>query len=114
DEWKGIRVWRLAPLNLYWRYDRETLRPNRLARALWHAVDLWNPSTIAPLEAVLRRIRPDAVNTHNIDGLSPAVWQVARRHAPVVHTLHDCHLLCPRATMQRRDGTICPRLCSLC
>lgn len=113
-EWEGIRVWSIAPLNLYWRFDRETAPPSRLVRTAWHAVDLWNPSTIAPLDEVLRRIRPEAVNTHNIDGLSPVAWQVAGRYAPVIHTLHDCHLLCPRATMQRRDGTVCPKLCGFC
>jgi glycosyltransferase involved in cell wall biosynthesis len=78
-------------------------------------VDLWNPSVIGPLKEVLRRIRPDVVNTHNIDGLSPVVWQVARRHgAAVVHTLHDYHLICPRAVMQRRDGTLCNGLCATC
>lgn len=114
DEWEGIRVWRIAPLNLYWRFDRETAPPNRLTRAAWHGVDLWNPSIIASLNKILRRIQPEVINTHNIDGLSPVVWKVARKHAEVVHTLHDCHLLCPRATMQHRNGTICRRLCGFC
>ncbi|HWQ53422.1 MAG TPA: glycosyltransferase [Bryobacteraceae bacterium] len=111
DEWEGLRVWRIAPLNLYWRFDRETALPNRLARAAWHAVDLWNPSIVAPLNQILRRIQPEVINTHNIDGLSPLVWKIARKHAGgVVHTLHDCHLLCPSATMQHRNGTMCRRV----
>lgn len=110
-----IRVWRVAPRNLYWSYDKQREQPGRLARACWHAVDLWNPSILLPLGKVLDQIQPDVVNTHNIDGFSPAVWQIARRYTPAVaHTLHDCHLLCPRATMQRRDGTICERLCGFC
>jgi glycosyltransferase involved in cell wall biosynthesis len=112
--WNGIRVWRIAPWNLYWRFDRETLRPGPVMRAAWHLVDLWNPSTISPLRTVLQRIRPDIVNTHNIDGLSPVVWQVARESAAVVHTLHDYHLLCPRAILQRRDGSLCGSLCASC
>jgi glycosyltransferase involved in cell wall biosynthesis len=114
DVWNGIRVWRIAPWNLYWRFDRETQQPGPLRRAAWHFVDLWNPSTIAPLRAVLQRIRPDVVNTHNIDGFSPVVWQVARDSSPVIHTLHDYHLLCPRAILQRRDGTLCGSLCGSC
>jgi glycosyltransferase involved in cell wall biosynthesis len=40
---------------------------------------------------------------------------VARKYTPAVaHTLHDCHLLCPRATMQRRDGALCESLCTFC
>jgi glycosyltransferase involved in cell wall biosynthesis len=86
-----------------------------MARACWHAIDLWNPLMIQPLRTVLDQIQPDVINSHNIDGFSPIVWQVARRYTPaVVHTLHDCHLLCPRATMQRRDGVICESLCKFC
>jgi glycosyltransferase involved in cell wall biosynthesis len=115
DEWEGIQVWRIAPLNLYWRFDKEAGHPNRLVRAGWHTVDLWNPSILGPLRQVLDHVQPDVINTHNIDGLSPAVWRVARnRTGAIVHTLHDYHLVCPRATMQRRDGTICEELCRFC
>jgi glycosyltransferase involved in cell wall biosynthesis len=115
DEWNGLRVWRIAPWNLYWRFDRETDHPpGRLRRAAWHAVDLCNPTVMGPLAEVLRRIQPDVINTHTIDGLSPLAWQVARRFSPVVHTLHDYHLLCPRAVMQRRDGSFCAELCGGC
>jgi len=109
------RIWRVAPRNLYWSYDKQREEPGRLARAGWHAVDLWNPSVILPLGKVLDQIRPDVVNTHNIDGFSPVVWQVARRYTPAIaHTLHDYHLICPRAVMQRRDGTMCESLCRFC
>jgi glycosyltransferase involved in cell wall biosynthesis len=114
DSWNGIRVWRIAPWNLYWRFDRETDHPGRLARAAWHAVDLWNPTVVRPLSKILEQVQPDVVNTHNIDGFSPLVWQVARKYSPVVHTLHDFHLICPRAIMQRRSGTSCPKLCRGC
>lgn len=116
DEWEGLRVWRIAPWNLYWAFDKQEQHPNGLVRAGWHMVDLWNPSVLHPLRQVFDRIRPDVVNTHNIDGFSPALWQVARRYTgAVAHTLHDCHLICARATMRRRDGTICSqRLCALC
>ena len=37
-----VRVWRVAPRNLYWSYDKQREQPGRLARAGWHAVDLLN------------------------------------------------------------------------
>ena len=115
DHWQGIRVWRLAPRNLYWRYEKEQRQPGGLLRAIWHGIDLWNPSVFRPLEMILRQVQPDVVSTHNIDGFSPAVWQAARKYASaIVHTLHDYHLVCPRATMRRRDGTMCQRLCHTC
>jgi glycosyltransferase involved in cell wall biosynthesis len=99
---------------LYWSFDTQSEHPPALVRACWHAVDLWNPSIFKPLRDVLDQIRPDAINTHNIDGFSAAVWQVAGSYAPVAHTLHDYHLVCPRATMRRRDGEICETACGFC
>ena len=63
----------------------------------------------------VERARPDVVHTGNLPGISTAIWEVARRlGVPVVHTLQDYHLVCPRVTLQRRDGTPCrphPLLC---
>ncbi len=113
--WGGLRVWRVAPRNLYWRFDKDAARPGRLARMAWHAVDLWNPSVFGPVGQILARMRPEVINTHNIDGFSPAVWQIANKYArAVVHTLHDYHLVCPRATMRHASGAACERLCRVC
>jgi glycosyltransferase involved in cell wall biosynthesis len=58
------------------------------------------------------------VHTHNLPGIGTGIWEVCRRHrVPLVHTLNDYHLLCPRATLMGRDGaTPCsphPLLCGL-
>ena len=69
------------------------------------------------LERALLASRPELVHTHNLPGISTAAWAVAARHGiPVVHTLHDYYLLCPRVTLTRRDGSACepsPLLCGL-
>ena len=67
---------------------------------------------------VVARTRPDVVHTHNLPGISTGVWEVSRRQGvPVLHTIHDYHLLCPRTTLMRRNGTTpCrphPALCGL-
>lgn len=67
------------------------------------------------LERALAAARPELVHTSNLPGISTAVWEAARlRGTPVVHTLHDFYLLCPRVTLTRRDGSPCrphPLLC---
>jgi glycosyltransferase involved in cell wall biosynthesis len=51
---------------------------------------------------------PDLVHTHNLPGLGTGVWEICRLlDVPVVHTLHDYYLLCPRVTLTRRDGRPC-------
>ena len=109
----GVTVIRFFPQNLYWLFDRG--QPPAWQRTLWHLRDAWNPSTRRQLEQLFGHTRPDIVHTHNIDGFSPIVWHVARRHGlPVVHTAHDYHLLCPRATLLRRNGKTCAQACGSC
>jgi glycosyltransferase involved in cell wall biosynthesis len=56
----------------------------------------------------LDRSRPDVIHTNTIVGLSTAVWEAAHlRGIPVLHTLRDYHLLCPRTTLQRSSGAQC-------
>jgi glycosyltransferase involved in cell wall biosynthesis len=89
-------------------------RRDRVRRLRNHAGDVVSRPTRALSEAVLSA-RPDLVNTHNLPGISTAVWEVSRRAGiPVVHSLHDYHLLCPRVTLFSRDGEPCrphPLLC---
>ena len=67
------------------------------------------------LEKAIAGGRPDVVHTHNLPGIGTGVWEVCRRlHIPVVHTLWDYYLLCPRVTLTKRDATPCrpsPLLC---
>lgn len=67
------------------------------------------------LEDAVDWARPDVVHTHSLPGISTGLWEICRRRRiPVVHTLHDYQLLCPRVTLTRRDGSACsphPMLC---
>jgi glycosyltransferase involved in cell wall biosynthesis len=69
------------------------------------------------LDEAVARAKPDLLHTNNLPGFSTAIWRVAqRRRIPVVHTLHDYHLLCPRVTLLRPNGAPCrphPLLCGL-
>jgi glycosyltransferase involved in cell wall biosynthesis len=93
----------------HWRDD-----PVRRLRN--HAGDVVANPTRRLHEAV-RAFRPDVVHTHNLPGITTAIWAVCDRlDVPVVHTLHDYHLLCPRVTLVRADGERCrphPLLCGL-
>jgi glycosyltransferase involved in cell wall biosynthesis len=69
------------------------------------------------LERAVACHRPDVVHTHNLPGISTAVWEICRRLGlPIVHSLHDYYLFCPRVTLTRRDAEPCrpsPMLCGL-
>ncbi len=91
------------------------LNPNRttLQKAAWHVVGEM-PGPSAALERLLDEVRPTVVHTNNLTGLSTKVWTAAKRRGiPVVHTLRDYYLMCPRGTMFR-EGASCARQCLDC
>jgi len=60
--------------------------------------------------AVLDRLRPDVVHFHHLTCLSTTCVDAARQLGiPVVCTLHDYWLLCPRGQLLRRDLSLCER-----
>jgi glycosyltransferase involved in cell wall biosynthesis len=93
--------------------DWRTSRTRRLRNHLGDVLSVPGPA----LRRAVADARPDLVHTNNLPGISSAIWEVARAAGvPVVHTLHDYHLLCPRTTLVRPDGAPCrphPLLCGL-
>lgn len=89
---------------------------NRVRRWRNHAGDVISRPTKALLKAVAAH-EPDLVHTHNLPGISTSIWEACRRlGVPLVHSLHDYHLLCPRVTLTRPDGEPCrphPMLCGM-
>jgi glycosyltransferase involved in cell wall biosynthesis len=61
---------------------------------------------------VLERVRPDVVHVHHLLYLSVGLLDVAReRGVPVVMTLHDFWLECPRfGQLVHADGSLCQRV----
>jgi glycosyltransferase involved in cell wall biosynthesis len=110
-EVNGVRVHYLPVWNIYFF----GLPKNRRAvtKVLWHGMDAYNPLMAASLGRILDAERPDVVHTHNITGFSTSVWRaVKKRRLPLVHTVHDLGLLCPRGMF--RDGKLCTTLCTAC
>jgi glycosyltransferase involved in cell wall biosynthesis len=93
--------------NLYWPYPADAR--SAALKPLWHAVDSANVAMARAVGRIIDAERPDVVHTHTIFGFSTRVWAAAAaRRVPLVHTLHDYYLLCPKATMYR-DGGNCAR-----
>src|SRR2546421_1943227 len=93
---------------------RSDWRDSRIRRIRNHVGDV----VAAPwprLQAALETGAPDLVHTTNLPGIATGIWENSRRLGiPVVHSLHDYQLLCPRTSLTRRDGRPChpsPFLC---
>ena len=106
----GIDVYSAPVKNIYRPFTGQRSAP---ARGLWHATEDWRQSA----ELVAGRIRafkPDVLHSNNLSGLTTAVWKVAAElNVPVLHTLHDYYLTCPRCS-RFSEGKACEHTCMSC
>ncbi len=112
DRINGVKVHYIGLKNVYWPHSRKE-RPG-IAKALWHGINRYNPLMARAVAHVLDIENPDVVNTHNLTGFSCAAWNVVRaRRLPLIHTLHDYALMCPRTSMFKQ-GRNCRGQCTAC
>ena len=91
-------------------YENDGLppQPGLLVRGLQHFSSVASPRWRTLFGQVLDQVQPDVVHTNTIVGMTPTIWEAAhRRGIPVLHTLRDYHLLCPRTTLLRSDKSDC-------
>lgn len=112
DDVNGVRVHYLGLKNIYWPHSHQ--HHPRVAKAIWHGINRFNPLMASAVTRVLVAEKPDVVNTHNLAGFSCAVWNPVRSQGlPLVHTLHDYALMCPRTSMFK-NGENCQGQCTTC
>jgi glycosyltransferase involved in cell wall biosynthesis len=108
----GVKVYYVGLKNLYWPHARE--ERSALAKAVWHGIDAYNAPMARAVGRVLDVERPDIVHTHSLTGFSCAVWnQVKSRRLPLIHTLHDYSLMCPKTSMFKQARN-CQGQCTAC
>ena len=107
----GVKVRRINGGNIYaWDGQKHAAA----LRALWHGIDAWNPLALRRVRRALHEAQPDLLHTNNLAGMSCSVWAAAESlGVPVVHTLRDYYLLCPRSTMFRGQSN-CIKQCTSC
>lgn len=109
----GITVYSCKIRNLYLPYFVGKRRPNKIIRSLWHIIDIYNPLSKKMVKDLLKKVRPDIVICHNMQGLSAAVWSALNENnVPFIQVLHDQYLLCHRNMF--KNNTICNKQCILC
>jgi len=69
---------------------------------------LWNFDSYKSIEKLIKENKPDVCHFHNIFPLiSPSVYYACQKNQiPVIQTLHNYRLICPKATLFR-DGHVC-------
>jgi len=108
----GVIVISIKTRNLY--HIEKSGGKNFLLKMIWHLLDSYNPFYRQAVGTILDRIKPDVVNTNNIQGFSPYLWKIIKsRNIKLVHTLRDYYLMCHTATMYTKCGD-CQQLCTAC
>jgi glycosyltransferase involved in cell wall biosynthesis len=106
----GVRVTYLPVANVYWPHGK---RPNFL-KPLWHAIDAHNPFMARQVGQLLDEEKPDLLHTNILAGFSPAIWaEASRRNIPIVHTMRDYYLSCPKGA-KFKHGAECVSPCTSC
>lgn len=109
----NVPVNQIKIANLYWPFASDASF-GLAAKAIWHFIDCVNPIMGSRIEQIISEFRPDIVHTNNVAGFSVGVWAAVKRLGyPLIHTLRDYYLLCPRATMFRHGRNCDPR-CAGC
>ena len=101
----GVKVYRVHPLNIYPIYD--TLSKTGFLKPFWYGIDLLNPHSYFVIRNILGKEKPDIVHVHNFKGFSYAFRAAKSLRLPLVFTVHDYFLECPRETLFRGPGRIC-------
>jgi len=85
------------------------VRVNRTFRDARSFEDTYRNAPVATaFGRYLDQFRPDVVHFHHVTCLSTTcVHEAKRRRIPVVYTLHDFWLICPRGQLLRRDLALC-------
>ncbi|CAM2176899.1 hypothetical protein WI41_20415 [Burkholderia latens] len=85
-----------------------------LGKALFAAVDIFNPLVFLCAWRELKSLGAEVLCTNNIKGIGPAIWLAARvLRIPVVHVMHDYWLICPAST-RFANGRACDGACGAC
>jgi len=107
----GVKVYYIGIKNIYWPYPSKTYL---ILKLFWHIIDTYNPFMASEIEKILLQEQPDIVHTSNLACFSVAVWhKVKKHHLPLVHTIRDHYLSCPRSTMFK-NGHNCKTQCMEC
>lgn len=107
----GVPVHSMPNLNLYPGNDGRV--HGAVSRLAWHLLE--DQGRVAPaFRRVLDQVQPDLMHTNNVVGMTTDVWRVAHdADVPILHTLHDYYLTCPRV-LRFAAGASCTSTCNSC
>jgi glycosyltransferase involved in cell wall biosynthesis len=112
DTVDGAKVYYISHSNIYWSYYSKT--KNNILKLFWHLLSLYNPIILNKVKKIIKKEKPDIVHTNNLSEFTVGLWRLVKKNnIPLIHTLRDFSLLCPRATLFKRNQ-VCRRRNIVC
>ena len=106
EELDGVKVYRRRFSNImsFWGFKHSTM----VKRLVYKIIDIYNPLNRKTAIDVIQKVSPDVIHTNTIYGISPVIWDCAYSlRIPVVQTVRDYYLMCPKANLMARNGESC-------
>ena len=92
---------RFGNIMSFWKFKHST----PLCRIVYKIIDVYNPYNCKVIDRVLSEIQPDVIHANTIYGITPVLWTCAKRNnIPVVQTVRDYYLMCPKANLMKKEG----------
>jgi glycosyltransferase involved in cell wall biosynthesis len=112
DYINGVKSYYVYHSNLYWSYYSK--EKTVFLKPFWHLLSIYNYFILKRVKKIIKEEGPDIIHTNNLSEFTPGVWKLARRmKIPVVHTLRDYSLLCPKASLFKGNNN-CSRKYMVC
>jgi glycosyltransferase involved in cell wall biosynthesis len=107
-----VNIHRVTISNIFWPFSGKNY--SSILKFVWHIIDMFNVIMLFKMIYKIWTINPDIVHTNNIQGFSSSIWVACwLLRKPIVHTMRDYYLFCPKTTMFQ-DNKVCEKSCIAC
>lgn len=113
EEIGRVKVYRRHFSNImsFWEFKHST----PIKRLIYKVADIYNPLNRKTIMEIIKKVAPDIIHTNTIYGISPVIWECAKSlKVPIVQTVRDYYLMCPKANLMKRDGEECNKPNMIC
>lgn len=92
---------RMKNITSFWEFKRD----KKYRRLIYKIKDYYNKKNAKILSEIFDEEKPDVIHINNLYGFSPVIWECAYKAGiPVVQTLRDYYLMCPKANLMKKGG----------
>lgn len=102
----GVIIHRRKFRNIYNLLNKNN--KNIVQKLIYKILDFYNIFNKKIIFDIVTNIDPDIIHINNIYGISSIIWSVLKNYnIPVIHTLRDYYMICPKVNLLNRNNYIC-------